>query len=122
MNMFNKNDLLLSAIIIAFALTATAGFKFYMSDDRKEHKVAIIKVNGAILYRIDLEDVKESWDIVLSDNSGEVIRVEKGRIRFLSADCPDNLCVKSGWLSKKGDTAVCLPNRVLIKIEGLKVN
>jgi len=122
MNMFKKGDFLLTVIVIVLALTALAFFKCYSSNDAKEQRIAIVKANGNILYRINLDNIKESRDIALPESSGEIIRVERGRIRFLSADCPDNLCVKTGWLSKKGDMAVCLPNRIIIKIEGMKDN
>ena len=33
------------------------------------------------------------------------------------ADCPDHLCMKQGEISHKGETIVCLPNRVVIEVE-----
>lgn len=33
------------------------------------------------------------------------LAVEEGRIRFLSSGCPDKVCVRSGWLSRTGQTA-----------------
>lgn len=49
-----------------------------------------------------------------------VVLVENGRIRFEESNCPDKTCVKTGWLDKPGDSAVCLPGRFMIKIEGIK--
>ena len=34
------------------------------------------------------------------------------------ADCPDKLCVKTGRISKTGETIVCLPHRVVVEIIG----
>ncbi|MFR4337598.1 MAG: NusG domain II-containing protein [Lachnospira pectinoschiza] len=34
------------------------------------------------------------------------------------ADCPDKLCVKTGMISKTGETIVCLPHRVVVEIIG----
>jgi len=34
------------------------------------------------------------------------------------ADCPDRLCVKQRAISKQGETIVCLPHRLIVKIEG----
>ncbi|WP_132015356.1 NusG domain II-containing protein [Hydrogenispora ethanolica] len=44
------------------------------------------------------------------------ISIEKGRIRFSDAGCPDRLCVKQGWLTSQGDRAVCLPSKTVILI------
>jgi hypothetical protein len=62
--------------------------------------------------------VKSTQIITVGGKYKETILVEKGRIRFEEANCPDLVCVRTGWLSRQGDIAVCLPNRTIIKIEG----
>lgn len=47
-----------------------------------------------------------------------VIAVENGRARFVSSDCPDHVCVNSGWLSQAGQSAACLPAGVVLRITG----
>ena len=37
------------------------------------------------------------------------------------ADCPDKDCVNQGWISRPGQMIVCLPNRLVIKIESDKL-
>ncbi len=32
------------------------------------------------------------------------------------ADCPDKLCVKQGKISKSGESIICLPHKVVVKI------
>jgi hypothetical protein len=71
-----------------------------------------------VIRKINLDDVDKPERIVIKGEYEEVILAEKGRIRFEDANCPDRVCVKTGWLSRKGDIAVCLPNRTIIKIEG----
>ena len=34
------------------------------------------------------------------------------------ADCRDQVCVRTGTLTRAGQVAVCLPNRVVLKITG----
>lgn len=45
------------------------------------------------------------------------LAVEEGRICFLSSGCPDKICVRSGWLSRTGQTAACLPAGVVVRVE-----
>lgn len=45
------------------------------------------------------------------------LRFEGGRVRVLTADCPDKVCVVTGWLSKPGQIAACVPGRLLVRIE-----
>ena len=42
--------------------------------------------------------------------------IKNGEIAFISSDCPDKVCVKTGWIGHNGEMAVCLPNRLSIKI------
>ena len=44
------------------------------------------------------------------------LEIKEGRIRFLSSDCPDQTCVRSGFISRPGEYAVCLPHRLMIRI------
>ncbi|HBE87040.1 MAG TPA: hypothetical protein DDW53_19330, partial [Lachnoclostridium sp.] len=34
------------------------------------------------------------------------------------ASCPDKVCVRTGKIHRSGELIVCLPNRVVITIEG----
>ncbi len=79
-------------------------------------KVAVAAVwhNGEKIQEIDLSTVNESYELTVG---GCVLLVEEGSIRFSDADCPDKLCVRSGKLSKNGDTAACVPNKVVVVIE-----
>jgi hypothetical protein len=46
------------------------------------------------------------------------IKIEDGAIAFLESDCPDQVCVHSGFLHRPGQWAACLPNRVSVTILG----
>ncbi len=47
-----------------------------------------------------------------------VISIENGAAFVKTADCPDHVCVKTGRLSRGGQTAVCLPAGVMLTVEG----
>jgi len=47
-----------------------------------------------------------------------IIEVRNGRIRFASSPCTTQVCVRSGWLTKAGEFAACLPNRVSLALVG----
>lgn len=58
-------------------------------------------------------------DIVVEGRLGpSLLRVQDGRVRFVSSPCRNKVCVHSGWLSHGGDAAACLPNRVSISLSG----
>lgn len=46
-----------------------------------------------------------------------VIEVRDGRIRVADSPGRQKLCVEMGWLSDGGESAICLPNRVVVRVE-----
>lgn len=116
--MIKKGDIILIAVIAALVIAGFAGYNFYKGSLKDGRKIAVIKKNNEIIRVIDLDKVENTERITVEGKYTDIILVEKGRIRFEDANCPDLVCVKTGWLSKKGDLAVCLPNQTIIKIEG----
>lgn len=84
-----------------------------------EHLTAVITHNSKLVKTINLSNLNKPDYINLNEEGvHQVIQAETGRIRFLESDCPHKTCVKTGWLTKPGDRAVCIPSRVVITIVG----
>ena len=80
--------------------------------------VANVYQDGVCVLSFDLSQVAEARTYVLEDPSGSnTILVEPGRIRVLEADCPDQICVQAGWLTDSAAPIVCLPHRLVIRLE-----
>ena len=47
-----------------------------------------------------------------------LIEIRDRRVRFKASPCQNQVCVHSGWLNRPGETAACLPNRVVVQVEG----
>ena len=54
----------------------------------------------------------------MGERGSNTIQVEPGRIRVLEADCPDQVCVRQGWISDEVTPIVCLPHRLVIQVSG----
>lgn len=111
--LFKKGDI---AVILVILIAASI-FWIYQSQstDRLE---AVITVNGETVETIDLSSVKEKRIIKLNTDPKVVIAAENGEIYFQSAECEDKLCINCGKLSRKGDTAVCLPAKTVVTVSG----
>ncbi len=79
---------------------------------------AVVMQDGKVLHRIALNGIEKPIEIEVDGAYHNHIIAENGRIRFESADCPDKICVNTGWLNRAGQSAACLPNKTLIVIEG----
>lgn len=79
---------------------------------------AVVMQDGKVLHRIALNGIEKQIRIEVDGPYHNHIIAENGRIRFDSSDCPDKICVNTGWLNRAGQSAACLPNKTLIVIEG----
>lgn len=72
--------------------------------------------DGTVIRTVDLSAVTEEESFTVQSMRGtNTIRIAPGEIRMASADCPDQICVKSGKLLEDGLPIVCLPHRVVIQ-------
>lgn len=46
------------------------------------------------------------------------LRVKAGAVRFNHAPCDSKRCVRSGWQERRGATAACVPNAVMVRVAG----
>lgn len=75
---------------------------------------AEIWVDNVMVRSIPLAEAADE-EIPLEQYGVAVTLTVKGhRISFAESNCPDKICVKTGWVAAEGQTAVCLPNRVSI--------
>ena len=76
--------------------------------------------DGVCIRSVDLLQVAAPYSFTVRDADGHenIVEVEPGRIRVSEANCPDQVCVRTGWLSSGQRPIVCLPARLTIKLEG----
>lgn len=107
-----KNDWILAGVLVAAALCIYL-FQFF---NRKEGSLAVVSVDGADTQTYALS---EERSVEIKSGEGSLTLEISGGEAFVSeADCPDKLCVRQHPVSHRGETIACLPNRILIRIEG----
>ena len=76
-----------------------------------------ITQNGTVVGTYPLD--QDTTLRVDSDNGGyNLVVIENHTVRVAEASCPDQVCVEAGLCDRVGETAVCLPQRVSIRIVG----
>ncbi len=113
-----SRDLMLVLICILVAIFVGI-FVFVNNHNQNEFlPVAVIKYDNNEIYRIDLNSVDEPYYIPIENEYHTKILVEKGKICFAEAECPDKVCVNTGKISRPGQIAVCIPAKLIIEITG----
>lgn len=75
---------------------------------------AVITQNGEELARLPLDTDAE----FITPDGGNRVVVEAGAVSVVEADCPDQVCVNQGRISRDGETIVCLPHRLVVEVVG----
>lgn len=118
-----KNKLIRKGdIAVILAIFLVAAVLWFFQSRQADKLEAVISVNGEIVETIDLASVKEKTTFELGTEPKVVIAAENGTVYFESADCDDKLCVSCGKLSRKGDTAVCLPAKTVVTVSGSDID
>ncbi len=113
-----KRNLILGMITMLLLAAGMIGCIFVAN--MQHGTVAVIYQNGQEVQRIDLSAVTSAYTITLygENNAENIISVENGAIFMQYASCSDKLCVHRGKLTGSGLPLVCLPNHVVIEIQG----
>lgn len=102
-------------IIVGILLISLASY-LIIEFTKKPGETVIVKVNGTEVatYSLNVDGIYEI------NNGTNILHIEDGYAWLDDANCPDKLCVKSGRISKDGETITCLPNKVSIIVSGEK--
>lgn len=101
---------------ILLLLSAASLFSILLPGNPKDGFIADIFQDGKLIQSIPLTDVQAPYRFTVTGEGGceNVIEVRPGSIGILSADCPDGLCVRQGFINDSRLPVTCLPNRVVI--------
>lgn len=114
--MASKNKNCIAFILITCVFIFCAGWLIFADRLMPRGNTAEISVDGEIVMRLDLSRAKNETISLENYEKNIVLEVKDGAIRFVSSDCPDKICVNTGFIKNEIQTAVCLPNRTAIVI------
>ena len=80
---------------------------------------AKITVDGFEVMTIPADQLARSGSFELDANGFHyTVEYEAGRIRISQADCPDQVCVQTGWVSRLGQVSACVPGHLILSVDG----
>lgn len=113
-SVMSKKDLLLIGGILLISLLLGG---FFLLKQGSGSCVAALSIDGTIVDTYDLNreenqliDLQESYGVPV------VLEIRDGAICFYESVCPDHICENYGFISREGETAVCMPNRTVLTI------
>lgn len=102
--------------IIAFAIILSA--VFFLCSFSSTGETVEITVDGELYCSYSLY---ENRNIDVKTDYGNItVQIKDSKALVSKSDCKDNKCIKEREISRKGQTIVCLPLRVIVEIGGSK--
>ncbi|MBN2168389.1 MAG: NusG domain II-containing protein [Actinobacteria bacterium] len=109
------DSIMIASVVIAVAFS----IPLVTRESGTRADFAIVEVGGKESVRIVLGENGQDRIFEIKGFAGtSKIEVKNGRVRMLESACPDKLCIGMGWAEETGDSIVCVPNRVVIRLTG----
>ena len=79
--------------------------------------------DGELLFSFALEETETRTVEVKVAGGGATIEMKDGAVRLVpTADysCPERICLRTGRIKQPGETIICVPNKLVVRIQGLE--
>ena len=114
-------DIIIIVFLSLLSLVPFFIFSYTLAEKTQENSinVAVISVGNLEIQRVTLTDNMgmDILNIPEIDCSPDAVEVNNDQIRIKGSNCPQQICVNRGYISKPGETIICLPHKMIIEIE-----
>ncbi|MBU9721665.1 MULTISPECIES: NusG domain II-containing protein [Bacillaceae] len=116
---------IITLLLLSFLPSAVFSYQQAgISEDNSEF-IAVISVDNKVIKEVTLtgnigHEILDLDDIPCHDS--HQIEILDNQIRMKVSDCPDQVCVLTNYISRPGQTIICLHHRVFIEIKAVQGN
>lgn len=104
-------------IILFICLILIGGALSYLAfSGSSTGDLVVVKVNGEVYGKYSL--TKDRTITVNRDGHMNKITIKGGKVQVSKSNCKNQVCVKLGSISTTHQNIVCIPNKVVVSIEG----
>ena len=113
--MITKADVILFILILVFG----GAVSWWSLTTNTAGNRAIVTVDGDLYGTYSLAQ-NQTIEVVQNDGHTNHITIKDGTVSMAYSTCRNQVCVDAGAISETKDSIVCLPNKVMIEIQGSK--
>ena len=103
-----KSDFFIIGVIVIISLV----FILLLNREKNAEQAKIYK-NSDLIATVSLN---ENAEFTLPEAQGFLFSVKDGKISVTASPCENKICVHSGYISKGGQSIVCLPERLVVAL------
>ncbi|MDR0930132.1 MAG: NusG domain II-containing protein [Clostridiales bacterium] len=107
------------AVIFLAIFWQLGGNAILLAADDSVARAVVITLKGKEYARYNLNDIKNEKIVAINSDIGyNVVKLTKNGAQVIHASCADQVDVHQGEITKPHSAIVCLPNQLVITIEG----
>lgn len=116
---FKPYDYLLIGLTLLISLSPWFYTVWQAQQPQPASLVAVVKIKGQVVDQFELVE-GQTQTLTYHPNPGQynIVEIDGTRIRVKEDNSPDQIAVRTGWISQAGQVLVCLPHQFLIEIQG----
>ena len=110
-----KADIILLIVLVVIGLLASV----YIAASKSGGDTVIIEQSGKLYGKYSLYQDAEV-DVVATDSirSDVHVSIKDGTAKVTKSGCKNQVCVRHSAINSVGESIICLPNKVVVRIEG----
>ncbi|MEK3785881.1 MULTISPECIES: NusG domain II-containing protein [Paenibacillus] len=116
-----RGDILLIVLVVVIAGAFLVPRWLDGSDSEINHnekRIAKITIDGKLFRTVELTEEEQEIEIK-TDHGYNLLKVHDYGIEMIDADCPDQICLTFGFITRNGGTIVCLPYKLIVEVQGV---
>ena len=102
-------------LLLAVGVLLAAGILYLAVRPGGEGAWAVVTVKGQEVARYALS---EDITVTIGEEDYNVLQIKDGAAAVIEANCGDHTCVRTGSVSREGETIICLPHELVVEIVG----
>lgn len=106
-----KKDIIIIGILLTIAIVAYLGIRLYYGKSGDEVQVFI---DGQLVVTYDINE-NNQYKVSIGDEYNEIL-IEDRKVSVSQSSCENQVCVKHMPISDYGESIICLPHKLVVKI------
>lgn len=105
-------------LILVGGLLVVAAVLFFLLTSRPSDGRAVeVQVDGTVVTTLSL-GTDTTYTIDGVDGGQNTLVIADGKATVIDATCPDGVCVRHRAIDRAGQSIICLPNKVVVRVVG----
>lgn len=112
-----KADVILLVVLIVIGLISSA----FAVMSKSTGQSVIIESDGHMYGKYSLltdAEIEVPYEAKNGHIESNVVIIKDGKVKVKSATCGNQVCVKHSQIDEAGESIICLPNKMVVRIEG----